>query len=900
MNGAVALARDLVRLDTVRGGESAAARLVAERLAVTGIASELHELAPGRESLIARLPGRDLDAPALCFTGHLDTVGLGSGSWARDPLGGQVDGDRLWGRGSSDMKSGVAAMVVAVEALAFRPLARPLILALCASEESGAQGAAQLAGHLGSVGAIVVGEPTAGRVAVAHKGVAWVRLQSHGKAAHGSTPHLGSNAITAMAGAVQRLTDLRLHADSHPHLSAPTLNVGSIHGGEAPNVVPDRCEAAVDVRLVPGFQPDDAVAAISGAVGALADVSIELALPAVHSSPHDPWLQTVLRHAGGDPFGVNYFTDASVLAPALGHPPVAVVGPGEPDLAHQVDEWCSVAAITRAAELYERLAIDLDDSRRRTTVIPTTAHSVGPATPPVRDLTLGGVLADATVAAPDGMALIASESGESWTYRELHDVSANGAAVLAGRFEPGERVAIWAHNLPEWVIAEFACAMAGLVIVTVNPAFTAGEAQYVLAQSGAAAVLTIGEYRGRPLLEVAEGLRAECPRLREVIDLHEFGAAARMASAVDVHLPEVRPTDAVMIQYTSGTTGRPKGAVLNHRGLANNGQHTMALMGVGRGDVSLTVMPLFHTAGSVLCVLGAVTNQATQILVPAFEPGHVLDAVEKHGVNALLGVPTMLIALLEHPSYPSRDLSCVRVVGSGGSPVPARLVEWLEQELGADFIIVMGQTEASPVSAMTRPDDLLDDKANTIGTAMPGIELKIVDPTTGRTVAPGVTGEYCTRGYHVMDGYFGRPEQTAEAIDAEGWLHSGDLCSMDERGYCRVEGRLKDMIIRGGENIYPREIEDCLFEHPAVSESAIVGLPDDRWGETVAAFVRAAPGHRLNRADLQAWVRDRMAAHKTPVHWFEVDAFPLTGSGKIQKFKLLESWRGGDVTPLAS
>lgn len=363
MNPAVELARDLVRIDTARGGESAAAHLVADRLAVAGIDSERHELASGRDGLIARLPARHDDAPALCFTGHLDTVGLGTQPWSCDPFGGRIDGDRLWGRGSSDMKGGVAAMVVAVEALAGRRLERPVVLALCASEESGAQGAAQLAGHVGAVGAIVVGEPTGGRLAVAHKGVAWVRLRTRGKAAHASTPQLGSNAISAMAGVIDRLAELRLVADPHPYLSEPTVNVGTINGGEAPNVVPDRCEATVDVRLVPGLEPGDAAVAIQGAVGGWADVSIELALPAVHTPPEDPWLQTVLQHVGGEPFGVSYFTDASVLAPVLGHPPVAIIGPGDPRLAHQLDESCSAAGITRAAALYERLAIDWTTTR---------------------------------------------------------------------------------------------------------------------------------------------------------------------------------------------------------------------------------------------------------------------------------------------------------------------------------------------------------------------------------------------------------------------------------------------------------------------------------------------------------------------------------------------------------
>lgn len=533
-------------------------------------------------------------------------------------------------------------------------------------------------------------------------------------------------------------------------------------------------------------------------------------------------------------------------------------------------------------------------------MIPDTAQSIGATTPTIREVTLGSLLAEAAEAVPDYPALIASGSAESWTYHELYHAARDGAVLLAGRFKPAERVAIWAHNVPEWVIAEFACAMAGIVIVTINPAFTCDEARYVLTQSGASGVLTVRQYRNSNLFEMAEGLRADCPQLREVLDLGEFSARAQSPPGAGARLPETQPGDAVMIQYTSGTTGRPKGAVLNHRGLTNNGQHCLQHMGVEPGDVILTVMPLFHTAGSVLCVLGAVANRATQVLVPVFEPGHVLDVIERHGVSVLLAVPTMLMALLEHSTLPSRDVSRVRVVGSGGATVPAPLVEQLEQAFGADVVVVMGQTETSPVSAMTLPGDSRDDRANSIGTAMPGVELKIVDPVTGGTVDLRQTGEYCIRGYNVMDGYFGMAAQTAEAIDADGWFHSGDLCSMDERGYCRIEGRLKDMIIRGGENIYPREIEDRLLRHPAVREVAVIGLPDDHWGETVAAFVRPAPDKDPQLADLRSWVRSSLAPHKTPERWFRMDCFPLTASGKIQKFKLLEAWRHADVTSLGS
>ncbi len=353
-------------------------------------------------------------------------------------------------------------------------------------------------------------------------------------------------------------------------------------------------------------------------------------------------------------------------------------------------------------------------------------------------------------------------------------------------------------------------------------------------------------------------------------------------------MPAVTPDDPMMIQYTSGTTGFPKGAYLTHRGLANNGAHTADRMGASVGGVYVVPMPLFHTGGSVCCVIGAVAKHATNVLVEAFDPGLVLELFDRYQGTAILGVPTMLVALIEHPDFASVDLSHVEALCSGGSLVPAPLVKTLEERLGAPFTIVFGQTECSPVASMTQPADTIEDKAGTIGPPMPGVEVKIIDPESGETLPIGAIGEYCTRGYHVMKGYFEMPEQTAEAIDADGWLHTGDLCAMDERGYCTVEGRLKDMIIRGGENIYPRELEELLFAHEAVGDVAVVGLPDEKWGESVAAFIRPAPGHTVDKSELFNYTREHLAPHKTPRHWFAVEEFPLTGSGKIQKFKLRE------------
>ena len=523
------------------------------------------------------------------------------------------------------------------------------------------------------------------------------------------------------------------------------------------------------------------------------------------------------------------------------------------------------------------------------------SYTEGPTEPPVRELTLGDLLKEVAEQTPDRLALIAGTADPAarrqWTYAELNEEALRAAYALRTRFEPGERVAIWAPNVPEWVIVEFAAAMAGVVLVTVNPSFQAREVEYVLNQSKSAGVLVLPEYRGNQMLATVEAIRGRCPALREVIRLDQWSEFLFTGQDHDTSLPPVKPDDPVMIQYTSGTTGFPKGALLHHRGLVNNGTHTMDRMGIREGCVWVAMMPLFHTGGCVLGVLGAVSKKATQVLMETFEPGLALELTEVYRGNALLAVPTMLIAILEHPTFKVRDLSCLEGVCSGGSTVPAALVQRFERELGAPFTIVFGQTECSPVSSMTRPDDSTEDKATTIGGPMPNVAIKIVDTETGETLPVGRVGEYCAKGYLVMHHYFEMPEATAHAIDADGWLHTGDLCAMDERGYCTVEGRLKDMIIRGGENIYPREIEELLFRHPQVAEVAVVGLPDERLGEIVGAFLRDAdPRDRASDADLHAYCREHLSPQKTPKVWCRVEAFPLTGSGKVQKFVLRERW----------
>jgi fatty-acyl-CoA synthase len=530
------------------------------------------------------------------------------------------------------------------------------------------------------------------------------------------------------------------------------------------------------------------------------------------------------------------------------------------------------------------------------------SYAVGPSEPAVRDITLGELLASAAATVPERVALITGvpdpAARRQWTYAELYEQSLRTARALRTRFEPGERIAVWAPNAPEWIMLEFGAAIAGLVLVTVNPGFRAREAEYALKQSRAAGVFVCESFRGNPMLATVEEIAPRCPELREIVRLDRWDAFVAAGDDATIALPTVRSGDPVMIQYTSGTTGFPKGALLRHRGLVNNGAHTADRMGVDDGSVFLTTMPLFHTGGCVCCVIGAVSKRATQVLVEAFDPGLVLELFAAYRVNAMLGVPTMLVAMMEHPSFAATDLSSTRAICSGGSTVPAALVQTLENKLGAPFTIVFGQTECSPVASMTSPADTIADKAGTIGTPMPNVEVKIVDPATGRTLKIGEIGEYCTRGYHVMQGYFEDPAATAAAIDADGWLHTGDLCAMDERGYCTVEGRLKDMIIRGGENIYPRELEELLFRHAKVGEVAVVGLPDEKYGEVVAAFLRPAPGAFVDKDELSAYLRELVAPHKIPRLWFAMDAFPLTGSGKIQKFKLREQWAKGELIAL--
>jgi fatty-acyl-CoA synthase len=508
----------------------------------------------------------------------------------------------------------------------------------------------------------------------------------------------------------------------------------------------------------------------------------------------------------------------------------------------------------------------------------------------VEEQTVGGLLRWAAAQAPDEVALIAGEPDPAarrrWTFAELLAESEQVGRALIRRFGPGERVAVWANNIPEWVVLEFGAALAGLTLVTVNPALRLSEARHVLADSQAAGLFLIREYRDVPLERMANTLRPELGGLREVVyfdQWYEFLAGG----GPGVELPEVKPADPAQIQYTSGTTGPPKGAVLSHRGIVNNARLSYVnRLDLRRGDVFVNPMPLFHTAGCVLATLGPMAGLAAQVLVPYFDPALVLELTGTERSMVFGGVPTMLVALLGHPKFDPARLSSVRVALAGGAGVSPELIRRVESELGVPFSVIYAQTEASPGITMTRTDDSPEDRAATVGRPLPRTEVKITDPVSGQTVAPGVTGELCTRGYHVMLGYLG---DVGQAVDAEGWLHTGDLATMDDRGYSRIVGRLKEMIIRGGENIYPWEIEQVLVTHPAVIDAAVVGVPDDYWGEQVAAVIRVegAPTDE----ELAEFCRERLARHKVPKLWHRTETFPLTGSGKVMKHVLREQIR---------
>jgi fatty-acyl-CoA synthase len=519
---------------------------------------------------------------------------------------------------------------------------------------------------------------------------------------------------------------------------------------------------------------------------------------------------------------------------------------------------------------------------------------------PVSETTVGGVLRDAAARWPEAIALVESDMEgvlrRRWTYVELLVDAERLSLALASRYAPGEPICVWAPNVPEWVILEYAAALAGLTLVTANPAYRPRELKFVLEQSRSAGLFLTPEYRGNPMAEIAADVAAGIPALREVVDITDEAALFARGPSEQA-LPGVKPDDPAQIQYTSGTTGFPKGALLHHRGLTNNARMAFARAMLREGETVLNFMPMFHTSGCAVLTLGSVQFGCRMIIAKLFDPPRLLDIMQAERVELLLGVPTMLVGLCEAQAAQPRDLASMRMAVSGGSMVPPELIRSVRSLFGCDFETVYGQTETSPIVTQTKITDSGEDSCETVGQPSGQTEISIRDPQANSVVPIGEIGEICARGYCVMLGYNDNPKATAEAIDADGWLHTGDLGTMDERGYVRVTGRVKEMIIRGGENLFPAEIENVLLEHPDVVEVAVVGVPDERWGEVVACFVRLAPDARMDEGALRAHCRAHLAPQKTPAHWIEVAEWPLTGSGKIQKFVLRDRFVEGAFEP---
>jgi fatty-acyl-CoA synthase len=518
------------------------------------------------------------------------------------------------------------------------------------------------------------------------------------------------------------------------------------------------------------------------------------------------------------------------------------------------------------------------------------AHYPPDRSQPVFERSIGDALREAAAKWPYLTALIegiaARDKRRRWTFPALLADSERAARAILSRFSPGDHVAVWAANSPEWVLIEFGAALAGVTLVTVNPAYLAIELAFVLKQSKACGIFVQDSYRDRDLVAVVEQVRSDLPQLRTVIPLSTLDDLAAAAPA-ERALPAVTGDDVAQIQYTSGTTGIPKGARLTHRSLGNNGRFFAQTVGAKADDVWMNPMPMFHTAGSGLVTLGALQTGGAQVMPPGFDPGLMLQLCEEERGSIMLSVPTMVIRMLDDPSLPRRDTRTWRLALIGGAPVAPELVRRAAQLVpGLKVAIGFGQTEASPYLTHTLPDDPHPDWIATVGRPMPQTEVRIVDRESGNTAPLDAIGEICARGYGVMKDYFDNPDATASAIDAEGWLHTGDLGSMDRHGYCRVQGRLTDLIIRGGENIYPREIEDLLFTHSAVANAAVVGVPDREWGEVAVAFVQVKAEAAADEAELTAFCRARLASYKVPRIWRFVDQFPQTASGKIQKFVL--------------
>ncbi|MCQ4043158.1 AMP-binding protein [Streptantibioticus rubrisoli] len=533
----------------------------------------------------------------------------------------------------------------------------------------------------------------------------------------------------------------------------------------------------------------------------------------------------------------------------------------------------------------------------------TLSYSSGAGATPLLGDTIGANLDRAIAAFPDREALVDMASGRRWTYRQFGQaVDTVARGLLAKGVAKGDRVGIWAVNCPEWVLVQYATARIGAIMVNINPAYRAHELTYALNQSGVRLLIASTAYKSSDYRTMVQQTRGDCPALRDVVHIgdpswDELTAAAETVPADQPAVVQAGLSfdDPVNIQYTSGTTGFPKGATLSHHNILNNGYFVGELVGYTELDRICLPVPFYHCFGMVMGNLAATSHGACMVIpAPTFDPAATLRAVAAERCTSLYGVPTMFIAELSLPEFTSYDLSSLRTGIMAGSPCPVEVMKRVVAEMHmAQVAICYGMTETSPVSTQTRTDDDLERRTETVGRVLPHLEVKVVDPVTGRTVPRGEPGELCTRGYSVMLGYWQEPQRTAEVIDSARWMHTGDLAVMREDGYLAIVGRIKDMIIRGGENVYPREIEEFLYTHPKIADVQVVGVPDERYGEEILACV--IPREMTDAPTLEeitAFCQGRLAHFKVPRHLRIVDSFPMTVSGKVRKVELRANFAG--------
>jgi fatty-acyl-CoA synthase len=528
----------------------------------------------------------------------------------------------------------------------------------------------------------------------------------------------------------------------------------------------------------------------------------------------------------------------------------------------------------------------------------TLSYSRGADDTPLLEDTIGANLRRAVDEFGGREALVVRDQGYRATYEEIWEqVDRAARGLLARGVRKGDRVGIWSPNRYEWYVTQFATARTGAILVTINPAYKTAELEYALQKAGVKVLLHSAGFRETDYRAMLDEVRERCPELREAICFGE-GWDDLLAEGGTVSPDELaareatlEPREPINVQYTSGTTGFPKGATLSHRNILNNAQFVAHTLRYDERDRVCIPVPFYHCFGMVMGNLACVTQGACAV-VPgeSFAPLPVLEAVEEERCTSLYGVPTMFIAALEEPRFAEFDLSSLRTGIMAGAPCPVETMKQVRSSMHMEEVtIACGMTETSPVSTQTAVDDPVEKRVTTVGRTHPHVELKIVDPLTGETVPRGVPGEQCTRGYSVMLGYWGDEEATRNAIDADGWMHTGDLAVMDDDGYLSIVGRIKDMVIRGGENIYPREIEEFLITLPGVSEAYVIGVPSTRYGEEVMAWVKPVSGVTLTGDELAAACRGRIATFKIPRYWKFVDTFPMTVTGKIQKFRMREA-----------